>query len=59
MDEEGTPLFLPHVELWLKAMRSKLLQWSGRLLAQVAFLLSPSLHIQNHSFSSSKIGPGP
>ena len=38
MDEEGTPLFLPHVELWLKAMRSKLLQWSGRLLAQVAFL---------------------
>ncbi|KAK9909456.1 hypothetical protein WJX75_002539 [Coccomyxa subellipsoidea] len=34
VDEEGTPLFLPHVELWLKAMRSKLLQWSGRLLAQ-------------------------
>lgn len=35
MDEEGLPLFLPHVEQWLKAMRAKLLQWSGRLLAQV------------------------
>ncbi len=38
MDEEGTPLFQPHVEAWLKAMRSKLAQWSGRLLAQVTDL---------------------
>ncbi|EIE24413.1 hypothetical protein COCSUDRAFT_61838 [Coccomyxa subellipsoidea C-169] len=34
VDQEGTPLFQPHVEAWLKAMRSKLAQWSGRLLAQ-------------------------
>ncbi len=36
VDDEGQPLFLPHVELWLKAMRTKLTQWSTRLLAQVS-----------------------
>lgn len=36
VDEEGHPLFLPHVEQWLKAMRIKLTQWSTRLLAQVS-----------------------
>ncbi|CAL8467397.1 g6934 [Coccomyxa elongata] len=34
VDDEGQLLFLPHVELWLKAMRIKLTQWSTRLLAQ-------------------------
>jgi hypothetical protein len=34
VDEEGTPIFMPHVEEWMKAMRTKLLQWSSRLLVQ-------------------------
>ncbi|CAL8467403.1 g6941 [Coccomyxa elongata] len=34
VDDEGQPMFLPHVEQWLKAMRIKLTQWSTRLLAQ-------------------------
>lgn len=48
MDEEGVPVFMPHVEEWMKNMRTKLLEWSARLLAQacalplaIHFCLSP------------------
>ena len=32
--EGGRPLFLPHIEPWVRGVRSKLMQWSMRLLKE-------------------------
>lgn len=34
-DNNGSPIFLQHLEGWIKGVREKLLQWNNRLRSQV------------------------